>query len=869
MTKTLSVGTHAIVASYVGSTNYAVSSSATLSEVIHSTSTTTGLSAGSGGALAGKTVTLTAVVGSNTGTPTGTVKFLDGATELGQATLNAGTAVFTTTTLSVGAHSITAVYGGDANYDGSTSAVLPQVITLGTPTVTLVGPSGAVNAGTTASFSVTFATDGVAPTGVLKLMDGTNVVGAQTLSASGVFPFSSSTLSIGTHVMTAVYGGDPDNATAVSANVTVVVQQAPTATALVSSANPQTLGQSVTLTATVTSVSPGLSGTVNFLDGATVIGSGTLNAQGVATFATTTLTAGPHTLTAVYAGDTNHAGSTSSALTQRIVQPSQIGLSSSVNPSVAGASVVLSVKMALSGSLAPTGTVNFLDGAQLIGTGTLDGTGAASFATTTLSVGSHNLTASYAGDANFSAVTSAVLVQTVTNANTQVALTASANPATFGAAETFTVQVTSNGGVATGAVTLLDGATTIGTATLNVAGAATVTISTLTPGVHSVIASYAGDGKASASVSTPLTLVVKQTAVVAVATSVNPAATLSPVTLTASVTNAGQSVATGTVTFTDGSVQLGVVTLDASGSATLLVPSLSAGSHAIVASYAGDAVDFAAVSQTLTQTVALRTTTTTLTATTDPTNNQQITLIGVVRWTGPVVPTGTMTFTNGSTVLGSVPVDATGVATMVIIVGNNSESIVATYGGDTAYSGSASSATTIGSEPSTQFSMVIDPSKVSVAHDQHTTVNLTLGSLKNFGDTMSFGCLGLPYAATCTFSKTQMVLKSGGTATVQLTIDTGNPLGAGSATSSLRARETGVMLCFLPGVALLGLLWRKRVKFAAALVLVVAFGMMFATTGCGGLQVNGTPAGTYTFQVTALGQNTGVSESQTMTLTVQ
>jgi len=93
----------------------------------------------------GQSVTFTATVSSGVGTPTGTVSFKDGATNLGSGTLNAsGQATFTTSSLSVGSHSITAEYSGDANFNGSTSPVLTQVVH--TPaTVTIPSATGRGN----------------------------------------------------------------------------------------------------------------------------------------------------------------------------------------------------------------------------------------------------------------------------------------------------------------------------------------------------------------------------------------------------------------------------------------------------------------------------------------------------------------------------------------------------------------------------------------------------------------------------------------------------------------------------------------------------------------------------------------------------
>ena len=97
------------------------------------------------------------------------------------------------------------------------------------------------------------------------------------------------------------------------------------ATALASGTNPSGAGATVTFTATVTSANGTPTGTVDFMDGSTMLGSGTLNGSGVTTFATSSLSAGTHSITAVYQGDTKFGGSTSQALSQ-VVNPIQTSM---------------------------------------------------------------------------------------------------------------------------------------------------------------------------------------------------------------------------------------------------------------------------------------------------------------------------------------------------------------------------------------------------------------------------------------------------------------------------------------------------------------------------------------------------------------
>ena len=247
-----------------------------------------------------------------------------------------GVATLTLTTLSVGSHPITAVYTGDANYITSTSTPVTEAIALATTTLTLVGPTAAVDAGTAASFTLTLASNGVAPTGAVTLRDGSNVIGTQAVTGAGTLTFTNSTLAVGTHTLTAVYAGDVNNATGTSNNISVTVQLAATTTTLQTNKSPQTLSLAVTLTATVGSGSPNPGGTVVFQDGGTTIGSATVSASGTATLTTTSLAFGPHTITAVYQGDANHATSISASLSEAIVQASNLTLASSLNPATAG-----------------------------------------------------------------------------------------------------------------------------------------------------------------------------------------------------------------------------------------------------------------------------------------------------------------------------------------------------------------------------------------------------------------------------------------------------------------------------------------------------------------------------------------------------
>jgi Bacterial Ig-like domain (group 3)/Beta-propeller repeat/Putative Ig domain len=252
------------------------------------------------------------------------------------------------------------------------------------------------------------------PSGTVTINDGSTTLGTVTL-ASGTAIFNTSTLAVGNHSITASYAGDANFSASISTPVSQVVNQGTTTTSLSASPNPATLGQSVTLSATVTPVAPAAgmpTGTVTFLDGATSLGTGTLSG-GQATLATSSLASGAHSITVRYAGDPNFAGNTSSAVSVAIQQATTTALIVAPNPANAGQLVTLSATVAAT-SGGPTGeTVTFLDGAAVLGTGTISAGGTATFTTASLAVGGHNLSASYAGDANFAPSTSGTVPLTV------------------------------------------------------------------------------------------------------------------------------------------------------------------------------------------------------------------------------------------------------------------------------------------------------------------------------------------------------------------------------------------------------------------------------------------------------------------------
>jgi hypothetical protein len=305
-------------------------------------------------------------------------------------------------------------------------------------------------------------------------------------------------------------------------------------------------------------------------------------------------------------------------------------------------------------------------------------------------VGSHSITASYAGDPNFTSSVSASLAQTVARAATSTAVASSANPSVSGQSVTFTATVSATApgaGTPSGTVTFFDGATSLGTGTLS-GGVATLSVSNLSVASHSITASYNGDANFNSSTSGTLTQTVNMDGTAtSLASSVNPTVYGQSVTFTATVSAAapGSGTPTGTVTFMDGATTLGTGTLSG-GTASFTTSSLAAGSHSITAVYGGNPSFNASTSSALGQTVNMDATTTTLTSSANPAAlGSSVTFTATVSANAPGsgTPTGTVTFFDGGTPMGTSAVNASGQAafsTSSLRIGNHS--ITATYNGD-------------------------------------------------------------------------------------------------------------------------------------------------------------------------------------------
>jgi Bacterial Ig-like domain (group 3)/MBG domain (YGX type) len=508
-----------------------------LANAANTFATTTSVTSSSATSVAGQAVTFTAVVSSQdpiSDTPTGTVTFLAGTTALDTETLSDGTASFTTSALAVGSHTITAVYGGDADFVTSPSATLTQQIndlnatSLESAIAAEQSSGGTVvlAPATTSTLTSTLAaiTDlPLSSSGAVSVELGNTAIYAQYDSMGNVIPIEASvssgvTLTISCSSGSAtVYdlqpsGGNVDiHGVPGQGNITIIGRSP----ALTVDGGNVTVGPGVTLITTTDSPTVLVNGGTLSLRGALVEESSayaqtTILINGGTVDLGTASSPGGNTFDVN--GDGAFLGNTTSSPLADVGNTLEVNgvplsaaylslttLGSSAPSSGLGQPVTLTatVRGANPADGSPTGVVDFVDtttGTDL-GTGILT-QGVATLTTSTLTIGGHTIAADYEGDGQF-AFSARGLTQAVNQAvNTSTDVSASSNPSVFGQSVTFTATVhsASNGSDApTGSVQFVIDGTPFGPAVTLSGGVASVNDGALSAGAHNVIADYLGN----------------------------------------------------------------------------------------------------------------------------------------------------------------------------------------------------------------------------------------------------------------------------------------------------------------------------------------------------------------------------------------
>lgn len=556
---------------------------------------------------------------------------------------------------------VTGINCSDVTYTGDTAAPQGSTATVEAVLVDLAG-------GSVAGRTITF-----------TLSDGATA--SATTSAAGV---AEAEIAVAgpprTATITASYAGGGGLAPATT-STPFTVGTVPTSTLVSVDPSVVTVGAPVRFTATVTpdhGSTPG--GTVQFnVDGSDFGGAIPLS-DGVATSPPlATLALGDHTVTAVYAGTSDHSASTSAAVTFRVREPLQpTTTTSTVDPGTAvyGQPVTLEATVA-AGSGTPTGEVVFTVAGDEVGRSGVDTDGSASVVVTDLAVGSNQVVATYSGDDVYDASSASPRSVTVSKAAVGVDLSATATSTVTGEAvgHTATVAVQApGGGIPNGTVQLLVDGNPVGDPVDLTNGSATFPpLTSLTAGAHTVSASYSGSARYLAASDTVEQQVTRADTTVALVANPSPSVQDQPVVLSASVAavSPGSGTPSGTVTFFADGEPLGSAPVTAAGSgssATLEVADLAPGSFQLTARYAGDAdytaSESAPVSHTVIEGTAVVETTTELTSSANPsTYGDLITFSAEVSATDDSTPAGSVQFSvDGQNLGGPVAVGPNGVA---------------------------------------------------------------------------------------------------------------------------------------------------------------------------------------------------------------
>jgi hypothetical protein len=649
----------------------------------------------------GQHLTITAAVAPATGTASlgGTVTFYDNGTALGApVTVANNHAFFSTTTLGAGTHAITAVYSGGGAWGASASAAVTETVNAASTTVSLAQPVLVPRFGQTLTFTAHVVVNGVgstiAPTGTVAFLDGTTTLGTASVS-NGYATFATSSLNVGTHPISAVYTpASGNNVSSTSRVLNETINKAFATLALSGSPSPSVAGQEVTLTASVTVVSPASgtpTGSVTFKVGTTVLGTAVVT-NGVATLTTSSLNAGLQPVVASYNGDGNVTATSKTLWLTVNYATTSVDLSASPDTILATQPFTLTatVSVAAPAVATPTGIVAFANGATLLARVPVINGIATYVVTQKFAAGTPTLTAHYAGNLQCkgSSTTLGVVVNPIGQDADSVTISSNANPGPSNAPVTFTATVSAadpTNGTPTGSVSFYRGTTWIGSATLDANGVATLTPLTYPAGTYSIKATYLGDLTFKASTSA----VLDQTIILGTTTTLN-VSNLAPfygqtVTLTARVNPATTSSVTpvGSITFYDGTTLLDTVNV-AHNTASMPYQLLSVGTHQLTAVYNSTSTGIdGSTSPVFNLPVHIALTQTTLSASAATiVYGQPVTLTATVAVTaGNATPSGTVTFQEGLTVLGTANITNLNMGLNILTAYYNGDSSTATSNG--------------------------------------------------------------------------------------------------------------------------------------------------------------------------------------------
>ncbi|RVW06928.1 Ig-like domain repeat protein [Prescottella agglutinans] len=554
------------------------------------------------------------------------------------------------------------------------------------------------------------------------------------------------------------------------ATINIVASQVSTTTNLTAPTTAET-GAPVTLTANVAPTNA--TGSVQFQDNGANIGSPVAVAGGAASLNHTFTSAGSHSITAVFTGTGNFTGSTSSAQTVTVSDPTPVDVETTLGLAVpqnaeTGTAVDLTANVTPSNA---AGTVQFKDNGANIGTPVTVAGGAATLSHTFAAAGAHSITAVFTGAPGFTGSTAGAQTVTVTDpvvpdVETTTTVSVPANAAT-GADVTLTANVAPQNAAGTVQFTA-DGAN-IGAPVTVTNGVATLQHAFQTAGVHAIGAAFTGDtgfASSTAAQTQNVTVTDPDVATTTALTVPQNAETGASVDLTANVSPTN---AAGAVQFQDNGANIGAPVQVSNGVATLSHQFTSAGSHSITATFTGGSgfAGSTAGAQTVTVTdpvVPDTQTTTTVSAPAGAETGEQVTLSAAV---APVPAGGTVQFKVGGNAVGApLAVDASGHASMPYAFNAaGSYAVSAEFSGAPGFTASTAAAQNVSvTDPAPQDVETSLALGVQATADTGDDVDLTATvTPANAQGTVQFSINGSPVGAA--------VPVSGGTATLSHLFD--------------------------------------------------------------------------------------------------
>lgn len=653
--------------------------------------------------------------------PTGTITFLDGGRPIGSvpvgpdghASLVAPSSSLPV--LSVGAHSIGAIYSGDANYQTAAPLALTIIVAKATTGVALSSTPAQIGQPVTLKAAISIVGPGIATlSGTVSFSSGGYPIQECTgiplqnniATCNTAFPH------LGTYLIVASYSGD-DNTTTSFANIQLNLGKVVAGLYTASAPDAPAYGATVTVNALLLGADgvAAPTGTITFSEGGAALATVPVGPDGRASVTMPSETLGPlsvgsHNIVAVYSGDANYQTATAQAL-KIVVSKASAVVAVASTPAQIEQPVTLkaAVTLAGSGSPAPGGTVDFTNGGNPIaGCARIPlQNGIATCATSFRQLGAYAIAANYSGDAN---TTSGTATMQLTVARAVVGLYTASTPAApvYGTPVAVTALVMGAPGlpVPTGAVTFSEGGVARGSVPLGADGHVSLALpaggaAPLSVGVHAFTAAYGGDANYASATSPAFNVIVGKASTSTVLT----ASYGGPFVATVIVSPPAAGVPTGTVQFLQAGTPIGSAPVLQTGTyATATLPAATQ-TGSISAVYSGDSNFTGSTADPAT--VAARTQVS-ISSDRNPAPAGQPVTFTVHVTAGSGTPGGSVQFSDGGATLGTA-ILVSGRATLSSTLDAGQHTIFASYSGDSTYPAGSATLLQVVSKSTTPLSL--------------------------------------------------------------------------------------------------------------------------------------------------------------------